>query len=102
MSWNPSCSLNVGIGFGLYVHNVIGPHPGWRTDRQARLGARRQLAGGLEIAAGKGGLCRSKVGIGEIALAAICDGKLRVSIRRFGFARDGRAQQSDRFLGELW
>src|SRR5262249_28913735 len=66
-----SSLLSFGVGVWFNVYNIIGLDPTGRTDRQFGLGARGQLTRSFDVAARKCCLSRGKVGIGDIALAAI-------------------------------
>src|SRR5664279_5898527 len=87
-------SFVCGVG-GLYVDDIVGAHPGGRAYGQAGLGAGRELARRLDVAAHEGGLRGGEIGLGEIALAAIGHGELGIGIGRFGFATERRVQKRD-------
>src|ERR1700681_4831275 len=74
------------------ARNVVGLHPAGRSDRETGLGPHGKLAGGRIIAAGKGGLRRGEIGLGDIALLAIRHGELHVAVGNVGIVGDGGAQ----------
>ena len=79
----PCRSLSVGwrVLGDLTLDDVVGLHPGGRADRQTGLGARGELARGLDVAAREGGLRGGEIGLREVALAAVGHGELRVGVR---------------------
>ena len=65
----------------LGAYDIVGLDPTGRADREAGLGARRKLARGLVVAAHEGGERRGKIGLREVALAAIGHGELGIAVR---------------------
>src|SRR5215831_10059762 len=90
-----------GSGGRLDADDVVGAHPGGRTDGQAGLGARGELPRGLDVAAVEGSLRGGEIGLREIALAAVGHRELRIGLRLLRFARERRAQQRHGFLRVL-
>src|SRR5215469_17816705 len=70
------------------VGNVVRLDPAGRADREAVLGAAREHARRLDVAAQQRRLGGSEIGMAEIALAAIGDGELRIALGGFGLARE--------------
>ena len=85
----------------LKLDDIVGLDPTGRADREARLGARRELARGLVVAAHECGLRRGEIGLRKVALAAIGHGELGIAVGRFGLAGKRGAQQRDGLVGRL-
>src|SRR5690242_399474 len=62
----------------LVARDIVGFDPAGGADRKARLGARRELARGLPVAAREGGLGGGEIGVGEVAFAAVGHGQILV------------------------
>src|SRR6185312_9756208 len=84
----------------LKIGDVVGAHPGGRADLQARLGPGGKLAGGHDVAAAGGGLRGGKVGLGQIAAAAISHGELVIGVGNVVIALEHGLEQRHRLGGE--
>src|SRR5215472_1469627 len=78
--------------------DIVRLHPTGRADREAGLGARRELARGQQLAAHERGLGGGKVGAREIALAAIGHGELGIGFGRFRLPPQRVLKQRHRLL----
>ena len=91
--------MEAGFGIGrLDVDDVVGPYPCGRADRKTSLGAGGQLTCGLDVAPGEGGLRRSQVGIGQITLASVSHGELRIGVGGLRLAHNCGAKHGDGFF----
>src|SRR5437868_4946921 len=79
--------------------DIVGLDPTGRADGETGLGARGELACRLVVAAQKGGLCRSQIGLRVVALAAIGHRELGIADRRLRFARHRGTQNRNRLVG---
>src|SRR6202171_6615864 len=77
----------VWTGQRLCSDDIVGLDPSGRADGETGFRARGEFARGLVVAAQKGGLRRSQIGLREIALSAIGHCELGIDERRLGLPR---------------
>src|ERR1700738_129187 len=71
-------------GQRLCGNDIIGLDPSGGADRETGFCARSEIAGGLVVAAKKGGLCGSQIGLRVISLSAVGHCELGITERRLG------------------
>src|SRR5579862_734838 len=81
--------------------DVVGPYPTGGADGKSLLGAFREFARCFVVAAGEGGLCRGKIGIGKVAFATVGHRQRRISVVVLGLGDERHMKELNRLLRQL-
>src|SRR5258708_575561 len=83
------------------ARDVVRLHPAGRSYRKTAFRATGKLPGGRKISAIESRLGGGEVGIGEVALAPVGDGKMVIGVGDFRIALQGGAQIRNGLIDEM-